>query len=283
MSKLENMFKETFNNVKKLIRFKPMWLGAEQDFRKIVVDRAHRLMLDVGEVVKIEDKHGNLYLVVGTPFGIVAARRVMMFGKAIIKYETTKNLVKAFSTNVQQEVNFFQAPSGLLGEHGFSYLVGKQFQDDLEVIASEMKNANLPVGDGILPPRVQKERIAVPAETNKEIWDKARAKVKAKQKDRHQKVPKAKVPKPTSKVIARPEEEALLANASQLTPAEKLINAAPLSYELGIKDTSERPAGFKSTKSLERFRIDPGSVPLEVKTAEGGIKKAQPYVTLESA
>lgn len=207
MSKLENMFKERFNSIKKLIQFKPTWLDAGQDFRKIVVDRAYRLMLEVDEVIKIEDKKKNQYIAIGTPFGLIVVCRAIMFGKTIIKYETTKNFVKAYATSVKSDVNFFPAPSGLLAEHGFSYLISSQFSEDIKTIAQFYRESGQEVSDGILPPRPpkakQEKKEAVTEAPNKELWDKALATVKQKRREKQQRRDEQakKAAKATTKVV----------------------------------------------------------------------------------
>ena len=174
MSKTDTVFKEQFNAVKKLISFSTRWLEGS-DFRRIVVDRNDRLMLEVGETIKSVDKHGRQYIAVGTPFGIVAIQRRELMGNTVLMYEVTKNLVDAYSN--REGAKFFNKVSGLLPEHGLQYMFNGMMQDDLAVIAKEMQEAGKKVCDGIMPRREKKADVVKTKNPNQEIWDNALKKI----------------------------------------------------------------------------------------------------------
>ena len=258
MHKLENMFKEEFNRVKKLISFNPRWVEQPGDFRRVVADRACRYILNVGEVVKMTDKQQRQYILVGTPYGMIAAQRTTLLGKTIVRFETTKALVDAYRNFINAEVNFFPDKSGILLEQGFSYLISQQLQDDFKVIADMAIEAGHKVGDGIKPPRVPREKAtivtnAVPA-PNKEIWDAATRRLAAKLK--------------RTQVTAEPPVMLALKSTDSL-----LVNAAPQSYQAGTTPTvvAPRPRGMNT--SMVHYD-DPAFIPAPV--------KAEPYIAVEA-
>ena len=194
MCKLESLFKEKFNDIKRNIFFNPCWVEEGGNFHRLIVDRSRRLILDAGEVVKMTDKHQRQYIMVGTPFGMIAVQRAVLFGKTVLRYETTKSLVANYQNFVKEEMNFFPQPAGIILENGLSYLLSEQLHADFRAIAEDCVNAGRAVSDGILPPAVKKKPVDEETkstapngklpETNKKIW--ANAVKKFKHKERKQ-------------------------------------------------------------------------------------------------
>ncbi len=276
MHKLEAMFKEHFNNVKKLISFNPRWVEPAGDFRRVVSDRACRYILNVGEVVKMTDRHQRQYILVGTPFGMIAAQRTVMFGKTIVRYETTHALVDNYHNFINDDVNFFPGISGILLEQGFSYLVSQQLQDDFKVIADMALEAGRTVGDGIKPPRVPREKATITTNApppNKEIWDAAAKRVAHKFK-RQQATAAAPAKPDIVNAAPRQYTVGLQDNSTELSGDQQLINSAPMNLPLGTCDTS----GPVRARGMTSCIVHYDDAPFQPAPRN----KAEPYVAIEA-
>lgn len=230
MNRMEQLFKQKFNDVKKLISFCTLWTGEAGGVRKMVVDQSDRLMLDAGEWIKTSDKNGNNYLAVGTPFGIFVFYQRELFGKALYWYETTRSLIRQFPILAKDG----EAPSGFLEEHVMEYIMAGDLVRDAQFRAQAITVGGGTVSDGIPMKKAkpgQKHRRAKPQAFTQ-------AKEKDKQEVKAKKAMRGKV---------KEDEVAPKKVVKQRPPAPKqkakvdIINAAPRSYERGIRDTSKGP------------------------------------------
>jgi hypothetical protein len=145
MNRMEQLFKQQFNDVKKLISFCTLWTGDAGGVRKMVVDQSDRLMLEPGEWIKTVDKNSNNYLAVGTPFGIFVFYQRELFGKAMYWYETTRSLIRQFPVLTKDG----ESPSGFLEEHVMEYIMSGSLVHDSLVRAEAIRLGGGTVSDGI--------------------------------------------------------------------------------------------------------------------------------------
>lgn len=143
--RLRKLFHSTYKNTKKEIGYLPMWRrNGSTDMARIIFDHEWRLILEVGEVVKIKNQYRERILAMGTEFGVALVYSHLDDDLGMVQYMVTPAFAAAWGRGYQKECptqDWFTSKS--------PHFLDSEFFAHVAEIAEIEKEAGRTVGDGI--------------------------------------------------------------------------------------------------------------------------------------